>query len=164
MGRRAPGEAGLKVRLLSVGKDRSGLYEPAVQEYARRLAHYTRFELIELPEASGKKLKPGDAKAAEAQAILARRKPQDWLVALDERGQLMDSVELSRYVEKAQTGSKDLLFIIGGDEGLDESVRSAANLTLSLSRMTLPHRLARVVLVEQLYRAFTILKGEPYHK
>ena len=147
-----------------MGKDRSGLFEPAVQEYAKRLAHYTRFELIELPEASGKKLKPGEAKAAEAQAILSKRKPQDWVVALDERGQLMDSVELSRYVAKAQTGAKDLLFVIGGDEGLDESVRSAANLTLSLSKMTLPHRLARVVLVEQIYRAYTILKGEPYHK
>ncbi|WP_426749223.1 23S rRNA (pseudouridine(1915)-N(3))-methyltransferase RlmH [Myxococcus sp. Y35] len=154
----------MKVRLLSIGKDRSGLYEPAVQEYARRLGHYTRFELVELAEASGKRLKPGDAKAAEAEAILARRKPQDWLVALDERGSLLDSVELSRYVEKAQTGAKDLLFVIGGDEGLDARVRDAANLTLSLSKMTLPHRLARVVLIEQLYRAFTILKGEPYHK
>lgn len=119
---------------------------------------------MELPEASGKKLKPGDAKAAEADAILAKRKPQDWLVALDERGSLLDSVELSRYVGKAQTGAKDLLFIIGGDEGLDTRVREAANLSLSLSKMTLPHRLARVVLIEQLYRAFTILKGEPYHK
>ncbi|WP_323389432.1 23S rRNA (pseudouridine(1915)-N(3))-methyltransferase RlmH [Myxococcus qinghaiensis] len=154
----------MKVRLLSIGKDRSGLYEPAVQEYARRLGHYTRFELVELTEASGKKLKPGDAKAAEAEAILSKRKPQDWVVALDERGALLDSVELSRYVGKAQTGAKDLLFVIGGDEGLDSSVRDAANLTLSLSKMTLPHRLARVVLVEQLYRAFTILKGEPYHK
>ena len=164
MGRRAPGEARLKVRLVSVGKDRSGLFEPAVREYASRLAHYTRFELVELPEASGRKLKAGDAKTAEAEAILARRKPQDWVVALDERGKQLDSVELSRYLAKAQTGSKDLLFVIGGDEGLDDSVRQAAHLTLSLSRMTLPHRLARVVLVEQLYRAFTILKGEPYHK
>ncbi|NMO18859.1 23S rRNA (pseudouridine(1915)-N(3))-methyltransferase RlmH [Pyxidicoccus fallax] len=154
----------MKVRLLSIGRDRSGLYEPAVQEYAKRLGHYTRFELVELPEASGKKLKPGEAKAAEADAILAKRKPQDWVVALDERGSLLDSVELSRYVGKAQTGAKDLLFVIGGDEGLDERVREAANLTLSLSKMTLPHRLARVVLIEQLYRAFTILKGEPYHK
>ncbi|NTX05122.1 23S rRNA (pseudouridine(1915)-N(3))-methyltransferase RlmH [Myxococcus sp. CA051A] len=154
----------MKVRLLTIGKDRSGLYEPAVQEYARRLGHYTRFELVELTEASGKKLKPGDAKAAEAEAILSKRKPQDWVIALDERGSLLDSVELSRYVGKAQTGAKDLLFVIGGDEGLDSSVRDAANLTLSLSKMTLPHRLARVVLVEQLYRAFTILKGEPYHK
>jgi 23S rRNA (pseudouridine1915-N3)-methyltransferase len=85
-------------------------------------------------------------------------------VALDERGKLLDSVELSRYVGRAQDGAKDLLLIIGGDEGLDERVRQAADLTLSLSKMTLPHRLARVVLVEQLYRAFTILKGEPYHK
>ncbi|HEX8700259.1 MAG TPA: 23S rRNA (pseudouridine(1915)-N(3))-methyltransferase RlmH [Myxococcaceae bacterium] len=154
----------MKVRLVSVGKDRSGLFEPAVQEYASRLSHYTRFELVELPEATGRKLKAGDAKTAEAEAILARRKPQDWVVALDERGKELDSVELSRYLAKAQGGSKDLLFVIGGDEGLDESVRQAAHLTLSLSRMTLPHRLARVVLIEQIYRAFTILKGEPYHK
>ncbi|RYZ40595.1 MAG: 23S rRNA (pseudouridine(1915)-N(3))-methyltransferase RlmH [Myxococcaceae bacterium] len=154
----------MKVRLLSIGKDRSGLFEPAVQEYARRLEHYTRFELIELTEASGKKLKPGEAKAAEATAILSRRKPQDWVVALDERGTLLDSVALGRYVAKAQTGAKDLLFVIGGDEGLDDSVRAAAHQVLSLSKMTLPHRLARVVLIEQIYRAFTILKGEPYHK
>ena len=68
-----------------------------MQEYASRLAHYTRFELVELPEASGKKLKPGEAKTAEAQAILGRLKPQDWLVAMDERGKQLDSVELSRY-------------------------------------------------------------------
>lgn len=135
-----------------------------MQEYASRLAHYTRFELVELPESSGKKLKPGEAKAAEAKAILGRLKPQDWLVAMDERGKQLDSVELSRYLAKAQTGAKDLLFVIGGDEGLDESVRKAAHLTLSLSRMTLPHRLARLVLIEQIYRGFTILKGEPYHK
>lgn len=135
-----------------------------MQEYASRLAHYTRFELVELSEASGKKLKPGEAKTAEAQAILGRLKPQDWLVAMDERGKQLDSVELGRYLAKAQTGAKDLLFVIGGDEGLDESVRQAAHLTLSLSRMTLPHRLARLVLIEQIYRGFTILKGEPYHK
>jgi 23S rRNA (pseudouridine1915-N3)-methyltransferase len=164
VGGRGAGAGGLKVRVLSVGKDRSGLYEPAVQTYAQRLSHYTRFELVELPEASGKKLKSSDAKSLEAEAILARRKPQDWLVALDERGALLDSVELSRYVGRAQGGSRDLLFVIGGDEGLADSVRQAAHLTLSLSKMTLPHRLARVVLVEQLYRAFTLLKGEPYHK
>ncbi|SET91473.1 23S rRNA (pseudouridine1915-N3)-methyltransferase [Stigmatella erecta] len=135
-----------------------------MQEYASRLEHYTRFELVELAEASGRKLKPGDAKAAEAEAILSRRKPQDWLVALDERGKSLDSVEFSRYLGKAQTGAKDLLFVIGGDEGLEDSVRQAAHLTLSLSRMTLPHRLARLVLIEQIYRAFTLLKGEPYHK
>jgi 23S rRNA (pseudouridine1915-N3)-methyltransferase len=147
-----------------VGRDRSGLFEPAVQEYASRLGHYTRFELVELPAAGGKKGRGVDAKAAEADAILAHRKPQDWLVALDERGSLLDSVELSRYVGRAQTGARDLLLVIGGDEGLDERIRQSADLVLSLSKMTLPHRMARMVLVEQLYRAFTILKGEPYHK
>ncbi len=147
-----------------MGRDRSGLFEPAVQEYASRLAHYTRFELVELPAAGGKKGRGVDAKAAEADAILAHRKPQDWLVALDERGSLLDSVELSRYVGRAQTGAKDLLLVIGGDEGLDERLRQSADLVLSLSKLTLPHRMARMVLVEQLYRAFTILKGEPYHK
>ena len=147
-----------------MGRDRSGLYEPAVQEYASRLAHYTRFELVELPEAGGKKGKAADARTLEADALLARKKPQDLLVALDERGKLLDSVEFSRYVGRARDGAKDLLLVIGGDEGLDERVRQSADLVLSLSKMTLPHRMARMVLVEQLYRAFTLLKGEPYHK
>ena len=97
-----------------MGKDRSGLYEPAVQEYASRLAHYTRFELVELPEAGGKKGKAQDARALEADALLAKKKPQDLLVALDERGKLLDSVEFSRWVGRARDGSKDLLLVIGG--------------------------------------------------
>ena len=73
-------------------------------------------------------------------------------------------MELGAYVARAQGAAKDLVFVIGGDEGLDPRVRDAAHLTLSLSRLTLPHRLARLVLAEQLYRAFTIVRGEPYHK
>jgi len=91
-------------------------------------------------------------------------KPRDWLIALDERGQLLSSVELSRLIEQAQNQSRDLLFAVGGDEGLGSEVLAAAHRTLSLSRLTLPHRLARLVLVEQLYRAFTMLRGEPYAK
>jgi 23S rRNA (pseudouridine1915-N3)-methyltransferase len=150
------GARGLKVRLLSVGKDRSGLFEPAAREYGERLAHYTRFSFVELPA--------GRSKASEARAILAKVNPADWLVALDERGQQLDSVELSKQVARAQQQARDLLFVIGGDEGLDPEVLAKAQLVLSLSRMTLPHRLARVVLAEQLYRSFTVLRGEPYHK
>ncbi len=139
-----------------MGKDRSGLYEPAVREYAQRLSHYCRFSLVELPA--------GRSKEEEAKAILAKVSPSDWLVALDERGALYDSVELSKYVGKAQLQARDLLLVIGGDEGLDPQVTQRAHLTLSLSKMTLPHRLARVVIAEQLYRAFTLLRGEPYHK
>ena len=154
----------MRVRLVSVGRDRSGLFEPGVQEYAGRLKHYAKFELVELPEARGQKSAAGAARAAEADALLGKVGPRDWLVALDERGKLLDSVELGAYVARAQGAAKDLVFVIGGDEGLDPRVRDAAHLTLSLSRMTLPHRLARLVLAEQLYRAFTIVRGEPYHK
>ncbi len=172
MGRRAPGSprsrsragAGLKVRLASIGKDRSGLFAPGVAEYAGRLAHYTRFELVELPEAKGSKLKAESSKAREEKQLLGLVSSRDWLVALDERGKQHSSLELAAWVGKAQGAGRDLLFVIGGDEGLAPGVLARAELTLSLSRMTLPHRLARLVLVEQLYRAFTVLKGEPYHK
>lgn len=146
----------MKVRVVSVGKDRSGLFEPAVQEYAGRLKHYCKFELIELPASR--------SKGAEGEAILGRLASQDWLIALDQRGKLLSSEELAGFVARGQQQSKDLLLCIGGDEGLAEEVVKRSQLVLSLSKMTLPHRLARVVLSEQLYRAFTILRGEPYHK
>ncbi len=154
----------MKVRVVSVGKDRSGLFEPAVQEYAGRLKHYCKFELIELAEARGKSPTPERAKAAEGEAILGKLGPQDWLIALDQRGKALASEELAQFVSRGQQQGKDLVLCIGGDEGLSDAVVKRAQLVLSLSRMTLPHRLARVVLAEQLYRAFTILKGEPYHK
>jgi 23S rRNA (pseudouridine1915-N3)-methyltransferase len=165
VGRRAPregGSEGLKVRLASIGKDRSGLFAPGVAEYAGRLAHYARFELCELPEAKGRS--GPAAKADEGERLLALAGKKDWLVALDERGLSLGSVELAQFIGKAQAASHDLLFTVGGDEGLGADVTAGAKLVLSLSRMTLPHRLARLVLVEQLYRAFTVLKGEPYHK
>jgi len=84
--------------------------------------------------------------------------------ALDQGGVQMSSLELSRYLQRALNQSRDLLFVVGGDEGLGAEVLDAAHLTLSLSRFTLPHRLARLVLVEQIYRAFTMLRGEPYAK
>ncbi|MGQ0506641.1 MAG: 23S rRNA (pseudouridine(1915)-N(3))-methyltransferase RlmH [Myxococcaceae bacterium] len=146
----------MKVRVASVGKDRSGLFAPAVEEYASRLRHYTKFSLLELPASR--------TAALEADALLGKRQPSELLVALDQRGKNLSSEELAKFIEKAQHQAKDLYFVIGGDEGLDERVRAAASLTLSLSRMTLPHRLARVVLVEQIYRAFTLLRAEPYHK
>ena len=155
---RRPGAGGLKVRVASVGKDRSGLFEPAVQEYARRLGHYSKFELVEL---RASQREGAEGRDEEAEALLDLRGPRDQLVALDERGQPFSSYELAKFLGSAPG---DLLFAIGGDEGLGEAVRKQSRLVLGLSRMTLPHRLARLVLVEQLYRAFTMLKGEPYHK
>lgn len=161
MGRRAAGGGRLKLRLISVGKDRSGLFAPGVEEYAGRLRHVAKVELLELP---GSKASGERAKAEEAKAILAALGPRDALVALDETGQGLSSVALARWLEQRLAEGRDLAFAIGGDEGLDASVRAKAALVLSLSAMTLPHRLARLVLAEQLYRAFTIIRREPYHK
>ncbi|MGI5862513.1 MAG: 23S rRNA (pseudouridine(1915)-N(3))-methyltransferase RlmH [Myxococcales bacterium] len=153
----------MRVRLISVGKDRSGLFEPGVREYASRLAHYCRFELVELPEARKAK-DPAQAIEEEGRTILGRLKPGEFLVALDERGKALGSADFAKLLGRLQTQGQDVAFCVGGAEGLSEAVRARANLVLSLSAMTLPHRLARLVIAEQLYRAFTLLRGEPYHR
>ena len=146
-----------------MGRDRSGWFEPAVQGYAERVRRHVELDLVELPAAKGA-LPAADARRREGEALLAKLKPESWLVALDERGTLLDSVELARLVATARDAGRELVFCIGGDEGLDASLRDRAWKVLALSRMTLPHRLARLVLMEQLYRTVSILRGEPYHK
>jgi 23S rRNA (pseudouridine1915-N3)-methyltransferase len=153
----------VKVRLLAVGRDRSGLYAPAVEEYVGRLQRQLKFELVELPEARKQAGTP-QARDEEAATILARLGPRERVVALDERGEQPTSLELARRVEKWMTGGQDVALVIGGSDGLAPAVLERAQERLALSRLTLAHRLARLVLVEQLYRAMTIIRGEPYHK
>lgn len=151
----------MKLTFLSVGKDRSGLFAPGVNEYVQRLGHTAKVTVHELPESKhgGQR-----AKDDEGAALLAKLGPKDALVALDERGKALGSVEFAKWLGRQQDTGRDVAFVIGGDEGLSDEVRGRAALVLSLSAMTLPHRLARLVLVEQVYRAFSILRGEPYHK
>ena len=151
----------MKLTFLSVGKDRSGLFSPGVDEYVRRLIHTAKVSVLELSEskASGDK-----AKEDEGQALLGKLSSRDVLCALDERGKVLSSVDFARWLGRQQDSGKDVAFVIGGDEGLSEAVRAKASLVLALSAMTLPHRLARLMLVEQVYRGFSILRGEPYHK
>lgn len=151
----------MKLTVVSVGKDRAGLFAPGVAEYAQRLSHVTKVQLVELPSSRATGVK---AKAEEGEAILSRLSARDVLVALDEHGRGLSSRELATWLGKRQQDGRDLVFAVGGDEGLCDEVRARAMLVLSLSTMTLPHRLARLVLLEQLYRAFTILRGEPYHR
>jgi 23S rRNA (pseudouridine1915-N3)-methyltransferase len=155
----------LRLRVLAVGADKSGLFEPAAAEYLKRLGRYVPSEVVEVPPSKKGGSDPLRARDEEGDALLARVKPADTVVALDERGEELSSEELSRkVVQEAMVRGKDLVFLIGGAEGLSAAVRARANRVLSLSRMTLPHRLARVVLLEQLYRALAIARGEPYHK
>jgi 23S rRNA (pseudouridine1915-N3)-methyltransferase len=153
----------MRLRLLAIGKDRSGLYAPAVAEYAQRLSRYVKFELVELPEARKHAGTPR-AKEEEAATLLAKLDPRERVVALDERGKEYTSVELARRMESWLQGARDVALVIGGSDGLAPELLERAEERLALSRLTLAHRLARLVLVEQLYRAFTILRGEPYHK
>lgn len=153
----------MKLRIVAVGKDRSGLYAPAVEEYAKRLGRYARFELVEVPEAR-KHAGTARAKDEEGEALLARIGERERVVALDERGEEETSLAFAKRVERWLARGQDVALVIGGSDGLADAVRARAGETIALSRLTLAHRLARLVLVEQLYRAFTILRNEPYHK
>ena len=152
----------MRIRLLSVGRDRSGLFEPAVQEYARRLARYATFELVEIPES--RKAEEARGRDEEAEALLARLKDRERLWLLDERGAAWDSRELANHLGRVLNDGRDLALAIGGASGHGEPIRARAERTLSLSKLTFPHRLARVMVSEQLYRAFTLLRNEPYHR
>jgi 23S rRNA (pseudouridine1915-N3)-methyltransferase len=153
----------VKLRVIAVGKDRSGLYAPAVEEYAKRLARQVRFELVEVPEARRHAGTP-QARVEEGEALLARIGPRERVVALDERGDELTSRELAVRAGRWLERGHDVALVIGGSDGLAPEVLDRAEERLALSRFTLAHRLARLVLVEQLYRAMTILRGEPYHK
>ena len=153
----------MRLRLLSVGKDRSGLYAPAVEEYAKRISRYVKFAVEEVPEARKAAGTPR-ARDEEARSLLDRIDDGERVVLLDERGKETTSLEFARRVGAWIEGAKDVTLVIGGSDGHGEAIRTRSAESLCLSRLTLAHRLARLVLLEQVYRAFTILRGEPYHK
>jgi 23S rRNA (pseudouridine1915-N3)-methyltransferase len=153
----------VRLRLLSVGKDRSGLYAPAVEEYAKRISRYVKFAVEEVPEARKAAGTPR-ARDEEAKSLLDRIDDGERVVLLDERGKETTSLEFARRVGAWLEGAKDVTLVIGGSDGHGEAIRTRSAESLCLSRLTLAHRLARLVLLEQVYRAFTLLRGEPYHK
>lgn len=158
--------AGLNITVVAVGKLKERFWKDAVAEYAKRLGGYCSLKLVEVadrdPARSG-----GDARAMEEEAAdILRTVPQSAhciLLAID--GRQRSSEQLSaRLDDLALSGASDIAFVIGGSTGVAPSVRARANETLSFGPITLPHNLARVVLLEQIYRAFKISRGEPYHK
>ncbi len=152
----------MRLRVVAIGKDRKGLLAPAAADYAARIARRLPFEVVIAGEAQGE-----DATARRAEASLLRRalRPREAVVVLDERGEELTSRELAARMATAErSGGRDLAFVLGGPSGLDPALRAEAAWALALSRFTLPHQLARLVLLEQLYRAVSLLRGEPYHK
>ena len=159
----------LKIRLICVGRIKEKFYTQAVCEYAKRLSRYCKLEIVELADEKT----PDNAsdaqnliiKAKEGDRILEAIPERSYVIALAIEGRMQDSVELSKQLEDLGVGGyAQVTFIIGGSLGLDRRVLDRADYKLSFSRMTFPHQLMRVILLEQIYRAFKIMNKEPYHK
>jgi 23S rRNA (pseudouridine1915-N3)-methyltransferase len=156
----------MRLRLIAIGTRMPDWVDAAFNDYWRRIRGLWKLELIELPSASRRQCGRAalTAMTAEAQRILSLLAPRDFVVALDERGSERTTVELSHWLEQRRASGQDLAFIIGGPDGLSEQVLARGHFRWSLSRLTLPHGLVRVVLAEQLYRAATLLARHPYHR
>lgn len=157
-----------KIRLISVGKLKERFYVEGCLEYSKRLERYCRFSQVELPDEKAPEIlsqkEQQQVTEREGRRILEQIKPQEHVVALCIGGKSYDSVELATHMGRLLDEGKELCFVIGGSLGLSEQVLKRADEGLSLGRLTLPHRLARLVFLEQLFRCFTILKNQPYHK
>ena len=155
----------MKISLVTVGKTDVKWVREGLDLYVSRLSHYVPFALDEIPELKhAASLSRSQVKEREGELVLRRIKDADEVILLDERGREMRSVELAAFLEeKISRGGRDLVFVIGGAYGFSEKVYARADAKLSLSRMTFSHQMVRTIFAEQLYRAFTIIKGEPYH-
>jgi 23S rRNA (pseudouridine1915-N3)-methyltransferase len=148
-----------------VGKTVNKHFVELIDDYAARVKHYVGFDIVTIPELKNtKSLSADQQKQQEGELIQKQLQAGDHVVLLDEHGKELRSVEFSRWMEqKMQTVGKRLVFIIGGPYGFSPDVYAKANEKLSLSKMTFSHQMVRLIFVEQLYRAMTIMKGEPYH-
>jgi 23S rRNA (pseudouridine1915-N3)-methyltransferase len=154
----------MKITLLVVGKTTDAHIESLIQEYHKRLSHYVPFTLQVIPELKNTKALTSDQqKQAEGEVILRTVTSSTDLLLLDEHGKEFRSIEFADYMQKKMSSGRDVMFVIGGPYGFSEAVYQRANGKISLSKMTFSHQMVRLFFVEQVYRAMTILRGEPYH-
>ncbi|HET7622364.1 MAG TPA: 23S rRNA (pseudouridine(1915)-N(3))-methyltransferase RlmH [Gemmatimonadaceae bacterium] len=151
--------------LIVVGKVRAREMGALVEEYERRAARYWPLKIVEVKEESARSRTEGEVRRREGERLLEAAGALTWVVACDEQGTMLRSEEFAGWLrEERESATRDVAFIIGGAYGLSPEVLARADMRMALTRWTLPHELARLVLAEQLYRAGTILRGEPYHK
>ena len=155
----------MKAVLLTIGKTDINAIAKEIDKYIKRISYYLPFTLETIPDIKKmKKLTENLQKQKEGEFILNKLLPTDYVVLLDEGGMLFGSVEFAQYLEKKRnTIGKRIVFVIGGPYGFSEAIKARANEKISLSKMTFTHQMVRLVFVEQLYRAMTILNNEPYH-
>lgn len=155
----------MKITLLAIAKTEEAYLKEGIAKYLNRLKHYINFKMLEIPDLKNNKhLTEKQQKNKEAELLLKQINNQDVVILLDEKGKQWNSIAFSEFINKKMVaGTGHLIFVIGGPYGFDESLYQRANGLLSLSEMTFSHQMIRLFFVEQLYRAFSILKGEPYH-
>ncbi|MBQ7042277.1 MAG: 23S rRNA (pseudouridine(1915)-N(3))-methyltransferase RlmH [Muribaculaceae bacterium] len=155
----------MKITLLAIGKTNAKYLQEGIEQYTKRLSHYIPFELKILPDVkTTKALTTDKQKEMEGEMFMSAIQQGDWVTLLDERGKEFTSRDFASYIDKKMiTIPKNLIFIIGGPYGFSKAMYDRANEKLSLSKMTFSHEMIRLFFVEQIYRAMTILKGEPYH-
>jgi 23S rRNA (pseudouridine1915-N3)-methyltransferase len=154
----------MRVTLVAVGQRMPAWVTQGFTEYGKRLRPRMPLELVEIPAAKRGSGDLARAMAEEGKRLLAATRPQDHVIALDERGTARTSLALSRWLGARQQAGKDLVFLVGGADGFAPEVLARADERWSLSSLTLPHALVRIVFAEQLYRAMTLLDGHPYHR
>ena len=154
----------MKTILILVGKTTDKHFQAGISDYVERIGHYMPFDIVTIPELKNtKNLSEEQQKTMEGELILKQLQPSDTLVLLDEHGKELRSIELAKWLEQKQQTARRLVFVIGGPYGFSEAVYSRANEKLSLSKLTFSHQMVRLVFTEQIYRACTIIKGDPYH-
>lgn len=159
----------MNITIITVGKLKEKYLREAIEEYSKRLGRYCKLEIIELtdektPDNASEKEEEA-IKEKEGQGILSKIKDNMFVIAMDLKGKQLTSEEFANYIENlGVTRNSNIAFIIGGSLGISKSVLTRANYKLCFSKMTFPHQLFRVMLLEQVYRGFKIMKGEPYHK
>jgi len=155
----------MKICLLVIGKTDEAYLQKGIELFLKRIPHYISFEMKLIPDIkNSKNLSEDQQKEKEGELILQQISPSDELFLLDEQGIEVSSVEFARFLEKKMiSGIKRLVFVVGGPYGFSGTIYSRANGKVSLSKMTFSHQMVRLIFLEQLYRAMTILKGEPYH-
>jgi 23S rRNA (pseudouridine1915-N3)-methyltransferase len=155
----------MKITLLTVGKTDRDWVKQGLELYISRLKHYIPFALVEIPELKNvSALSTEQIKTKEGELILKHIRPGDDLILMDERGKMHTSIEFAKVLQdKISYIGKDIIFVIGGAYGFSQAVYDRADSKISLSKMTFSHQIVRAIFTEQLYRAFTILKNEPYH-
>ena len=154
----------MKTILLQVGKTVNKHFIAGINDYAERISHYMPFDIVTIPELKNtKNLTEEQQKQAEGELILKQLQPSDTVVLLDEHGKEYRSIEFASWLEQKRNVARRLVFVIGGPYGFSPAVYQRANEQLSLSKMTFSHQMIRLLFVEQIYRAMTILRNEPYH-